>query len=420
MPRFIVYLYSLLGFAIGIGTLWDVFGWANLATLSLLVLGLVNVLIRHRFPSSWPVKSVRFLWIGGVIAAMVCLSALQVVWSHPDFGPPIVTNQEWIRTFALAVGLSSLLLISDQIRKPLFLGVALGFACYGFGSVILSYAFGINVLTPFDMHFGGVWGTPANPTPPGLAIFGSIAIILISLARPIQVFPVVGLSVSLCGAFAIAALDRRSTLFPTLLFIGYFTVLLFKFLWTFPSGDTLYKNIRKLVPSVGLLAILVVLFDALSRTRLSLRLSTALSEGVASAEFDRVDHYRIGYSRLLESLLTGHNYLINLPPQLSAINPHWHSSPLDALRIGGFLGLACLFVWYLSLFFVFLARSSTPVMRVSALGLILIMSVEPTMHKTWYDVLVPQLVTYFLVAESAIRLIPALHAEPLDRRASSV
>ena len=79
MSRFLVYLYSLLGFAIGLGTLWDVFGWANLATLSLLVLGLVNVLIRHRFPSSWPVNSVRFLWIGGVIAAMVCLSALQVV-----------------------------------------------------------------------------------------------------------------------------------------------------------------------------------------------------------------------------------------------------------------------------------------------------------------------------------------------------
>ena len=420
MPCFIVYLYSLLGFAIGTGTLWDVFGWANLATLSLLVLGLVNVLIRHSLPSSCPVKSFRLLWIGGVIAAMVCLSALQVVWSHPDFGSPIVTNQEWIRTFALAVGLSSLLLVSDQIRKPLFLGVSLGFACYGFGSVILSYANGVSVLSPFDMHFGGVWGLPANPTPPGIAVFGSISIFFIALVRPIQALPEVGLSASLCGAFAIAELDRRSTLFPVLLYVGYSTILLVLRLRRTLSGDTLNDRLLKFLPAIGLFATLSVLISIISRTRLSRRLVSALSEGLASAEFDRIDHYRVGYSRLLDSLLAGHNLLINLPPQLRAINPHWHSSPLDALRIGGFLGFACLVVWYLSLFFVLLSRSSTAVLRISALGTLLIMSVEPTMYKTWYDILVPQLFTYFLVAETATRLKPALLADLLDRHASSV
>ncbi|UPH89165.1 hypothetical protein [Synechococcus sp. NB0720_010] len=420
MPRLAVYIYSLLGFAIGFGTLWDVFGWANLATLSLLLLCLVNVLINYTFPSRWSCNPVRFVWITAVIAAMVCLSALQVVWSHPDFGPPVVTNQEWIRSLALAVGLSSCLLVSDQIRKPLFFGVSLGFGCYGFGSVILSYAYGVSLLSPFDMHFGGVWGLPTNPTPPGIAIFGSIAIFLTVFGSTFQAFPLAGLCLSMSGVWAIAALDRRSTLFPVLLYLAYFTILLIKHLWRLPSAGTLNKVMRKIIPLVCLFATLTILFNTLSRTRLSLKLSRVLSEGVASVEFDRIDHYRFGYSRLFDTLLTGHNLLINLPPQTRALNPHWHSSPLDAMRIGGFLGFACILFWYLSLFFVFLSRSSTPIIRISSLGVLLIMSVEPTMYKTWYDVLVPQLVTYFLVAETATRLKPALPSEPYDMHESSV
>ena len=420
MPRLALSFYSFLGFAIGFGTLWDVFGWANLATLSLLVLGLVNVLIHHRFPSRRSLNFVRYMRIAAVITAMVFLSALQVVWSHPDFGPPTVTNQEWIRTLALGVGLSSCLLVSDQTRKPLFLGVSLGFAFYGFGSVILSRFYGVSVLSPFDMHFGGVWGLPANPTPPGIAIFGSIAIFLTLFRSTFQAFPLAGLCVSVSAVWAIAALDRRSTLFPVLLYLAYFTILLIKYLCRLPSAGTLNKVMRKIIPLVCLFATLTILLNILSRTRLSLKLSRVLSEGVASVEFDRIDHYRFGYSRIFDSFLTGHNLLINLPTQLRATNPHWHSSPLDALRIGGLLGFACIVVWYLSLFFVFLSRSSTVVMRISALGLLLIMSVEPTMYKTWYDVLVPQLVTYFLVAETTTRLKPALPSEPYDKHESSV
>ena len=420
MPRQALSFYSFLGFAIGFGTLWDVFGWANLATLSLLVLGLVNVLIHHRFPSRRSFNSVRYMWIAAVITAMVCLSALQAVWSHPDFGPPTVTNQEWIRTFALAVGLSSCLLVSDQTRKPLFLGVSLGFAFYGFGSVILSRFYGVSVLSPFDMHFGGVWGLPANPTPPGIAIFGSIAIFLTVFGRTIQPWPSVGLCASVAGVWAIAALDRRSTLLPVLFYLIYFTTVLIKHLWRLPSAGTQNMVLRKIIPGAGLFAIVTITLSTLSSTRLSLKLSRSLSEGVASVEFDRIDHYHFGYSKLFDSLITGHNLLINLPPQLRAINPHWHSSPLDALRIGGLLGFACIVVWYLSLSFVFLSRSSTVVLRISALGLLLIMSVEPTMYKTWYDVLVPQLVTYFLVAETTARLKPALPSEPDDKHESSV
>ena len=420
MPRQALSFYSYLGFAIGFGTLWDVFGWANLATLSLLVLGLVNVLIHHRLPSRFSFNSVRFLWIALVIMAMVCLSALQIVWSHPDFGPPIVTNQEWIRTLALAVGLSSCLLVSDQIRKPLFLGVSLGFGCYGFGSVILSYVFGVSVLSPFDMHFGGVWGLRANPTPPAIATFGSISIFLIAFRSTIQVFPLAGLAISLSGIWATAALDRRSTLFCLLLYLGYFIILFLHKLWRLPSGGTPNAQFRKIVSVVGLSAVLTISLNTLSRTRLSLRLSQALSEGISSSEFDRIDHYRIGYATLFHSLLTGNNLLINLPPQIDAINPHWHSSPLDAMRIGGFIGFACIVIWYLSLFFILLSKSSTPTIRISSLGLLLIMSVEPTMYKTWYDVLVPQLVTYFLVAETTTGLKPALTAEPHDRHELSV
>ena len=95
---FSLVLVSAIGFLASFGTLWDVFGWANLTVLSISVLPLCavfNILFRSYLRIRW----FNFLLYVPLPLSILILYFFQAIWVHPSFPgyPEVLTNQEWIR-----------------------------------------------------------------------------------------------------------------------------------------------------------------------------------------------------------------------------------------------------------------------------------------------------------------------------------
>lgn len=394
---FSLLLVSAIGFLASFGTLWDVFGWANLTVLSISLLPLFaifNILFRSNFRVCW----FNFLLYVPLPLSILILYLFQAIWVHPSFPgyPEVLTNQEWIRCLSYFFCFLSIPFLFPNQLKSFWISFACGLAAYGFGTVILTFFSGLAFRAPFDMHFGGPWGSPSNPTPPGLAIlFSSLILSYYLLSSSISKTKIVYClsSIYLISIISALLLNRRSALLFLLLgAISTSCILIkrydFHIITSFRRLGWCPKSILLIVSSFFLYLIL--------HSRLLTNLFITVTQGPAASDSDRWDRYIYGFPLLLKSIYSNSNLLIDLPSDLLLINVHWHNSLLDGFRIGGLFGFIFMCIWLFYLITVMFSFNRFPLFRVLAFCCLFVLMVEPTLHRTWIDSLIIQFVSIFI------------------------
>jgi hypothetical protein len=112
--------------------------------------------------------------------------------------------------------------------------------------------------------------------------------------------------------------------------------------------------------------------------------------------------YKEGYQRLLQAFASGNDQILKeLPPQIHAAR-YWHSLPLDSFRAGGFWVIPIVFTWFAALLlpsWQLLRKTPGTSFSLAATGLITIglLMTEPSMNVSHYDLLVPQLLTVYML-----------------------
>ena len=396
---------STIGFLASFGTLWDVFGWANLTVLSIPLLALFaiyNILFSPNLTICWS----KFLLYVPLPLSIFSLYLFQALWAHPSFPgyPEALTNQELIRCLSyLSCFLSVPFLLPKQLNR-FWIGFAFGLAAYGFGTIFLSLFSGVDLRAPFDMHFGGPWGTQSNPTPPGLAILFctlifSCYVLSSSFSKARLMYSLT--FVYLISISSILLLNRRSSLILLLFgFISILYVLNKRPDFNFP---TLFRRLSRFHQFIILLVSSSLCYFIL-QSRLFTKLFITFTQGPASSDSDRWDRYIQGFPLLAQSILSNNNFLIDLPPDLLVRNVHWHNSILDSFRIGGLVGLFCMIIWLFYLFKTIIFNSNV-LLKLLALSCFFILMVEPSLHRTWIDSLTIQFTSIFICFPRSLFLV---------------
>ncbi len=394
---FVYALTFVIGFFAAIGSLWDVFGWANLAVLALYLLPALvffNFIRPDFVPCDWKSYGI-YLFLP---VSILVLNIFQAIWIHPVFPgyPEGLTNQEWIRFSSYFLCFLSIPLFCARQCRIFWLGFSLGLASYGLGTIILTFFSDNSFKFPFDMHFGGPWGTPSNPTPPGIAIVVFVLIISYlllssSLSKWFKLHSF--LIIYIPSVFSLFLLDKRSSLAFVLLSTVLYSSQLLR-LFDFDLRTFLSK--RNAALKFALIAASSFVLYLVITSRLFTNIFITISQGPAVSDPDRWFRYSYGFKMLEQSLFSGYNHLIEMPYELESFNVHWHNGFLDSYRIGDLLGFVCFLIWILFLVFQLFKLQNHSFLRLSSLFCLLILMVEPTLHRTWIDGLSIQFLSVFI------------------------
>ena len=383
-PRVFSWLLLLNGLAVGMGLLVGVFGWADLNVLAMLVLPPTALMAGVRLTQHPP--DLRDLLILGIAILMVLVSR----WSYVGLPETLegLTNQEWIRAFGFAAMASSVIRLNTIQQRWWFWGVCLGLTLYAGGTLIGTLLTGGGYGKVFDVHLGNFGGMSNHP-PAAYATLGIIGL-LNGIALPRLK------SILLVGAFAMASgyviiCGSRTTLLLTaLLAVGIISDL------DLIDKFKLNRGLRIFLVPLLLASASVALLQPLKDSLVIKRMPSLLTDPKA-----RPGLFKEGYQRLLQAFASGNDQILKeLPPHIN--EPYWHSLPLDSFRAGGFWTIPIVLFWLATLLlpsWKLLRKTPGTSFSLAATGLITfgLLMTEPTMNISNYDLLVPQLLTVYML-----------------------
>jgi len=383
-PRICSWLLLANGLAVGVGLLVGVLGWADLSVLAMLMLPPLALLAGIRLSQHPP--DLRDLLVLGIAVLMVLVSR----WSHIAVPGTLegLTNQEWIRALGFAAMATSVLRLKTDQQRWWFWGVGLGLTLYAGGTLIGTLLIGGGYKNVFDVHLGN-WGGRSNHPPAAYSALGVLALARGTLPSRLQ-------PVLLAGAFSMALgyviiCGTRTTLLLTSLFA-------LAILADINPIKKLSNGRRIVMALLGLSGFSLAMIQALKNSLTIKRLPSLLTD-----PHRRPGLFKEGYQRLLHALPTGdQKSLQDLPAQFDEL--YWHSLPLDSFRAAGICSLPIVFGWLALLLlpsWQLLRKIPGKSFSLAATGLItfgLLMS-EPSLNVSHYDLLVPQLLTLYLLTE---------------------
>ena len=383
-PRVASWLLLANGLAVGVGLLVGVFGWADLSVLAMLVLPPMALLAGVRLTQHPP--DLRDLLILGIAVLMVLVSR----WSYVGLPETLegLTNQEWIRALGFAAMASSVIRLNTAQQRWWFWGVCLGLTLYAGGTLIGTLLAGGGYGHVFDVHLAN-WGGRSNHPPAAYATLGIIALLKGTLPRRLQ-------PALLTGAFSMAVgyvviCGSRTTLLLT----GLFALAILGDLNLIEKFKLNYGRRVFLLPLI-FSGVSIALLQPLKDSLVIKRMPSLLTDPRA-----RPGLYKEGYQRLLHAFASGNDQILkDLPPQIP--EPYWHSLPLDSFRAGGFWVIPIVFTWFATLLlpsWQLLRKTPGTSFSLAATGLITIglLMTEPSMNVSHYDLLVPQLLTVYML-----------------------
>lgn len=383
-PRVFSWLLLLDGLAVGVGLLVGVFGWADLSVLAMLVLPPMALLAGVRLTQHPP--DLRDLLILGIAILMVLVSR----WSYVGLPETLegLTNQEWIRALGFAAMASSVIRLNTAQQRWWFWGVCLGLTLYAGGTLIGTLLVGGGYGHVFDVHLAN-WGGRSNHPPAAYATLAIIALLKGTLPRRLQ-------PALLTGAFSMAVgyvviCGSRTTLLLT----GLFALAILGDLNLIEKFKLNYGRRVFLLPLI-FSGVSIALLQPLKDSLVIKRMPSLLTDPKA-----RPGLYKEGYQRLLHAFASGNDQILkDLPSQIP--EPYWHSLPLDSFRAGGFWVIPIVFTWFATLLlpsWQLLRKTPRTSFSLAATGLITIglLMTEPSMNVSHYDLLVPQLLTVYML-----------------------
>ena len=381
-PRVFSWLLLLEGLAVGMGLLVGVFGWADLSVLAMLLLPPTALLARVRLTQHPP--DLRDLLILGIAVLMVVVSR----WSYVGLPETLegLTNQEWIRALGFASMASSVIRLNTAQQRWWFWGVCLGLTVYAGGTLIGTLLVGGGYGHVFDVHLAN-WGGRSNHPPAAYATLGIIALLKGISPRRLQPALLTG-AFSMAVGYVVICGSRTTLLLTLLLAIGII-------------GDL--HLIEKFKLNHGRRVFLVpIIFTGVSLALLQPLKDSLVIKRMPSLLTDtRPGLYKEGYQRLMHAFASGNGQILkDLPPQIH--EPYWHSLPLDSFRAGGFWVIPIVFTWFAALLlpsWQLLRKTPGISFSLAATGLITIglLITEPSMNVSNYDLLVPQLLTVYML-----------------------
>jgi len=385
-PRVFSWLLLLDGLAVGVGLLVGVFGWADLSVLAMLVLPPMALLAGVRLTQHPP--DLRDLLVLGIAVLMVLVSR----WSYVSLPGTLegLTNQEWIRALGFAAMASSVIRLNTAHQRWWFWGVCLGLTLYAGGTLIGTLLTGGGYGHVFDVHFGN-WGGRSNHPPAAYATLGVLAILNGTLPRRLQP-ALLTLAFGMALSYVVICGSRT-----TLLLTGLFALAILGDLNLIEKFKLNYGRRFFLVP-LTLAGASLALLQPLKDSLVIKRMPSLLTDPKA-----RPGLYKEGYQRLLHSFASGNDQILkDLPSQIP--EPYWHSLPLDSFRAGGFWAIPIVFTWFATLLlpsWQLLRKTPGTSFSLAATGLITfgLLMTEPSMNVSNYDLLVPQLLTIYMLTK---------------------
>ena len=385
-PRVFSWLLLLNGLAVGMGLLVGVFGWADLSVLAMLVLPPMALMAGVRLTQHPP--DLRDLLIVGIAVLMVLVSR----WSYVGLPETLegLTNQEWIRAFGFAAMASSVIRLNTIQQRWWFWGVCLGLTLYAGGTLIGTLLTGGGYGNVYDVHLGD-WGGRSNHIPPAYATLGIIALLRGTLPQRLQPGLLAG-AFSMALGYVIICGSRTTLLLTALLAVGIISDL------DLIDKFKLNRGLRIFLVPLLLASASVALLQPLKDSLVIKRMPSLLTDPKA-----RPGLFKEGYQRLLQAFASGNDQILKeLPPHINV--PYWHSLPLDSFRAGGFWTIPIVLFWLATLLlpsWKLLRKTPGTSFSLAAKGLITfgLLMTEPTMNISHYDLLVPQLLTVYMLTK---------------------
>lgn len=386
-PRVFSWLLLLDGLAVGMGLLVGVFGWADLSVLAMLLLPPTALLAGVRLTQHPP--DLRDLLIIGISVLMVVVSR----WSYAGLPETMegLTNQEWIRALSFAAMASSVIRLNTAQQRWWFWGVCLGLTLYAGGTLIGTLLMGGGYGNVYDVHIGN-WGGRSNHIPPAYATLGIIALLKGTLPRRLQPALLTG-AFSMAVGYVVICGSRTTLLLTLLLAVGIIGDLHLIAKVKLNYGRRIY-----LLP-LFLASASIPLLQCLKDLLVIKRMPSLLNDPKA-----RPGLFKEGYQRLLHAFASGNDQILkDLPPSIREGN-FWHSLPLDSFRAGSFWTIPTVLFWLATLLLPsWKILRKTPGISFShaSTGLITfgLLMTEPSMNVSHYDLLVPQLLTIYMLAK---------------------